>query len=58
MKYINKKTQVVIDTACVIQGGDWEEVAETQKSVRTQRKSAETARKPEKKVMNDEFLHG
>lgn len=26
MKYINKKTQAVIETACVISGGDWEKV--------------------------------
>lgn len=26
MKYINKKTQAVIETACVISDGDWEEV--------------------------------
>lgn len=26
MKYINKKTKAVIETACEIKGGDWEEV--------------------------------
>lgn len=32
MKYINKITQVVIDTACVIKSDKWELLKETKKS--------------------------
>lgn len=32
MKYINQKTQAVIETACVIKGGDWVEVKQPKKS--------------------------
>ena len=32
MKYINKKTQAVIETACVISGGDWIEFKQPKKS--------------------------
>ena len=31
-KYINKKTQAVIETACVIEGGNWVEVEQPKKS--------------------------
>lgn len=30
MKYINTKTQAVIETACVISGGNWKAVVEEQ----------------------------
>lgn len=43
MKYINKKTQVVIETACVISGGDWEKLEEKPRKKRT------TAKPPSKK---------
>ena len=32
MKYINKKTQAVIETACVVSGGDWVKVEEQPKT--------------------------
>ena len=32
MKYINKKTKAVINTDCVIKGGDWELVKEKAKT--------------------------
>lgn len=32
MKYINKKTQAVIETACVVSGGDWEVLEEQPKT--------------------------
>ena len=32
MKYINTKTQAVLETACVISGGDWVKVEEQPKT--------------------------
>lgn len=32
MKYMNKKTRAVIETACVVSGGDWVKVEEQPKS--------------------------
>lgn len=49
MKYINKKTRAVINTACEIKGGNWEKVSEpnekdekeTENRIRTRKKGAE-----------------
>lgn len=35
MRYLNHKTQAVIDTACVLSGGDWIEVKEQPKSTKS-----------------------
>lgn len=40
MKYINKKTQAVIDTVCEISGGDWVKVEEQPKKTSTKPKTA------------------
>lgn len=42
MKYINKKTQAVIETACVLKGGDWEKAGDKQPETpaKTTRKKA------------------
>ena len=34
MKYLNTKTQAVIETACVISGGDWVRVEEQPKTTK------------------------
>ena len=39
MEYINKKTQAVIETACVISGANWIEVDE-KPATQTKRKAA------------------
>lgn len=48
MKYINTKTQAVIETACELKGGDWKKVENEQPkkttstpAKRTQKKSGE-----------------
>lgn len=35
MKYLNTKTQAVIETACVVSGGDWVPVKEQPKNTET-----------------------
>ena len=40
MKYINKKTQVVIETACVICGNNWELLKEPKKTKKSSEKKA------------------
>lgn len=44
MKYLNTETQAVIETACVLSGGDWVEVTEQPK-----RTKPKTVKKQEKK---------
>lgn len=44
MKYRNKKTQAVIETACIISGGDWE-LVEDQPKTNTRPAPKKTARK-------------
>ena len=39
MKYINKRTQAVVETACVISGGDWVAVKEQPKEKKATRKT-------------------
>lgn len=39
MKYINTKTQAVIETACVISGGDWVEADEQPKTASDPKKN-------------------
>lgn len=39
MKYINKKTQAVIDTDCVIHGENWEELKTKNKPNKPKKKS-------------------
>ncbi len=39
MKYINTKTRAVIETACVISGGNWVEVDEQPKTTSDQKKN-------------------
>ena len=46
MKYKNTKTQAVIETACVIRGGDWVKVEEQPK---TETKSTKAKRRKEEK---------
>lgn len=43
MRYINAKTKAVVETDCVINGGDWKPLEETKKEVK------KTARKSTKK---------
>lgn len=38
MKYINKKTQVVLETACVISSDKWVVLKETEKQTREKTK--------------------
>lgn len=38
MKYINKKTQAVIETSCVISGGDWVAMEEQPKEKKATKK--------------------
>lgn len=45
MKYINKKTQAVIETACVLNGGDWVEVKDKQPKKDTEETAKKTTRK-------------
>lgn len=52
MKYINKKTQAVIETACILNGGDWEQVEDKQPKASAKTKSKKTANK--KSGGNDE----
>ncbi len=43
MKYLNTKTQAVIETACVVNGGDWVKVEEqpnTETTVKKTRKKS------------------
>lgn len=49
MKYINTKTQAVIETACTISGGDWEK-AETEQP----KADADTAVKKNNRKKNGE----
>lgn len=39
MEYINTKTQAVINTACVIKGGNWEPAEKQPKNVETPKKT-------------------
>lgn len=34
MRYLNNRTQVVIETTCVLSGGDWVEVKKQPKSTK------------------------
>lgn len=52
MKYINKKTQAVIETACALSGGDWEKVEDGQPKASTKTTSKKTVNK--KVVKNNE----
>lgn len=45
MKYINTKTQAVIETACVIKGGDWVEVKAGQPTEETETTVKKSTRK-------------
>jgi hypothetical protein len=45
MKYINTKTGAVLETACVINGGNWERVEESQPK--------ESAKVPSKKKVSE-----
>lgn len=45
MKYINKKTRAVIETACVLKGGDWVEVNDKQPKKDTEESAKKTTRK-------------
>lgn len=47
MKYMNKKTRAVIETACVISGGDWMKVEDRPK------KETKTTKKPVQKKSGD-----
>ena len=49
MKYINTKTQVVIETACVLNGGDWKKMDDEQP-----KKSTKTSKSTKKVVKKDE----
>ncbi|MCF2555755.1 hypothetical protein [Faecalicatena contorta] len=44
MKYLNKKTQAVIETACVISGGDWVAI-ESQPKKATEKPKKKTNKK-------------
>lgn len=48
MKYINNKTQAVIETVCEIKGGDWVKVEDKQP-----KKDTETVAKSAKKKKED-----
>lgn len=48
MKYINSKTQAVIETVCEIKGGNWVKVEDKQP-----KKDAETVTKSTKKKKED-----
>lgn len=48
MKYINRKTQAVIETACVLSGGDWEKAENKQP-----KKSAKVSKSAKKVVKKD-----
>lgn len=48
MKYINTKTQAVIDTACVIKGGNWEPADKQPKDAKAPRRTARSAKTAEK----------
>lgn len=52
MKYINKKTQAVIGTACALNGGDWEKTEDGQPKASAKTTSKKTANK--KVVKNNE----
>ena len=45
MKYLNTKTQAVIETACVISGGDWVEVKEQPKTQKPKAATKQTTHK-------------
>lgn len=47
MRYKNTKTQAVIETACVIRGGDWVLVDEQPKNTDSSRKKASKKTKKE-----------
>ncbi len=49
MKYINTKTQAVIETACVLSGGYWKKVDDEQPE-----KSTKTSKSTKKVVKKDE----
>ena len=49
MKYLNKRTGVVVDVPCPLQGEDWEEVTEAKKAEpKPAAVKAEPAEKPAK----------
>lgn len=50
MKYKNKKTKAIINTNCVIKGGDWELVNEKSKG----KKSQKTEESQNEESQNDE----
>lgn len=45
MKYLNTKTQAVIETACVIQGGNWVKVNEQPKNTKPKETKSTTQKK-------------
>lgn len=42
MKYLNTKTQAVIETACVVSGGNWVEVKEQPKNTKPKATTKQT----------------
>lgn len=45
MKYINTKTKAIIETDCLIKGGDWKPLEETKKEVKKTPRSRKSTKK-------------
>lgn len=45
MKYINTKTKTIIETDCLINGGDWKPLEETKKEVIKTSRSRKSTKK-------------
>lgn len=45
MKYLNTKTQAVIETACVLSGGNWVKVEEQPENAKPKATTKQTKRK-------------
>lgn len=54
MKYKNRKTGAVIDTASVISGGDWEKIEEVPETPKKVEEVPETAEKTNQRVPKKE----
>ena len=54
MKYKNRKTGAVIDTASVISGGDWEKIEEVPETQKKEEEVPETAEKTSRRVPKKE----